>query len=84
MDAYSSPSSPGKRASWVVRLARRIRYIASEVNYAEKRVSAMRLSYGVAESDRSPDTYAEFLLRSATVTTHEPPARRRAAGREVK
>ena len=84
MDAFSSPSSPGKRASWLVRLARRLRYVASEVNYAEKRVSALRLSYGVAESDRSPDTYAEFLLRSATVTTPEPPARRRASGRQIK
>ena len=68
----------------MVRLARQVRYIVNEVNYAEKRVNAMRLSYGVAESDRSPDTYTEFLLRSATVTTHEPPARSRASGRQVK
>jgi hypothetical protein len=84
MDAYSSPSSPGRRASWVVRLARRISYVAGEISYAQKRVLAVRIGYGIAESDRAPDTYAEFLLRSAVVTTHEPPALRRASGRQVK
>jgi len=84
MDAYSSPSSPSRRASWVVRLARRISYVAGEISYAQKRLFAVRLGYGVAESDRAPDTYTEFLLRSAAVTTHEPPARSRACGRQVK
>jgi hypothetical protein len=84
MDAYSSPSGLGRRASWQVRLARRLRYIAGEISYAQKRVFAVRLCYGVAESDRAPDTYTEFLLRSAAVVTHEPPARSRAAGRHVR
>src|SRR5580704_17309198 len=78
MDAYSSPSSPSRRASWVVRLARRIRYVTGDISYAQKRVMAVRIGYGIVESDRAPGTYAEFLLRSAVVTTHEPPARRRA------
>jgi hypothetical protein len=84
MDAYSSPSKPSRRASWMVRLARRISYVAGEISYAQKRVLAVRIGYGVAESDRGPDSYAEFLLRSAVVTTHEPPARSRACGRQVK
>jgi hypothetical protein len=68
----------------MVRLARRFSYVADEISYAQKRVLAVRLGYGVAESDRAPDTYGEFLLRSAVVTTHEPPARSRASGRQVK
>ena len=39
---------------------------------------------GFAESDRAPDTYAEFLLRSRLTLIHEPPARRRACGRQVR
>lgn len=68
----------------MVRLARRISYIAGEISYAQKRVMAVRIGYGIAESDRAPDTYSEFLLRSSVVTTHEPPARRRASGRQVR
>lgn len=84
MDAYSYPSSPSTRASWAIRLARWIRYLIGEVNYAEKRLFAVRLTYGVPEPDRAPDTYTEFLLRSPTAATHEPPARSRACGRQVR
>jgi hypothetical protein len=49
--------------------------VFSEINWANKRMTALRLSYGVAESDRAPDTYAEFLLRSRISILHEPPAR---------
>ena len=54
------------------------------MNYASKRVTELMLSYGLAESDRAPDTYAEFLLRTAATTRHEPSARRRAACRQVR
>jgi hypothetical protein len=84
MDAYSSPSSSIRRASWMARLARRISYAVGEMNYAQKRILAVRLGYGVVESERAPDSYSEFLLRSAVVTMHEPPARNRACGRPVK
>lgn len=67
----------------MVRLARRLSYLASEISYAQKRLFAVRLGYGVAESDHAPDTYTEFLLRSAAAITHEPPARSRACGRQV-
>ncbi len=62
-------------ASWIVRLARRVRDVISEMNYAGTRASALMMSYGLAEPDRAPDTYAEFLLRTTAVTVHEPPAR---------
>ena len=42
------------------------------------------ISYGVAESNRAPDTYAEFLLRLPAAARHEPAARRRAAGHPVR
>ena len=81
MDAYST-SAAGQRASWIARFARQASYVFSEINWANKRMTALMLSYGV-ESDLAPDTYAEFLLRSRIVVLHEPAARRRSAGRQV-
>jgi hypothetical protein len=70
MDAYST-SAAGQRASWIVRFARQASHVFSEINWANKRMTALMLSYGV-ESDLAPDTYAEFLM---------PPWTRPAAGR---
>jgi hypothetical protein len=83
MDAYSNSAS-AQRASWILRFARRVNYVFSEINWANKRMTALMLSYGVAESDLAPDTYAEFLLRSRISVLHEPPARRRGAGHQVR
>ena len=55
----------------------------SEINWANKRMTALMLSYGV-ESDLAPDTYAEFLSRSRVTVFHEPAARRRSAGHQVR
>ena len=82
MDAYSTSVS-AQRASWIVRFARQASYVFSEINWANKRMTALMLSYGV-ESDLAPDTYAEFLLRSRVTVFHEPAARRRSAGRRVR
>ena len=83
MGAYST-SAAGQRASWIVRFARQASYVFSEINWANKRMTALMLSNGVAESDRAPDTFAEFLLRSRVTMFHEPPACRRSAGRQVR
>ena len=83
MDANRT-SPPGQRASWIVRFARQASYVFSEINWANKRMTALLLSTGVTESDRAPDTYAEFLLRSRVAVLHEPAARRRSAGRQVR
>ena len=83
MDAYSSSAS-GQRASWIVRSARQVHHVLSEINEANKRATMMRLAYGMAESDDAPDTYAEFLFRASLVMMHEPPAHRRSAGRPVR
>jgi hypothetical protein len=56
--------------------------VFSEINWANKRMTALMLSYGV-ESDLAPDSYAEFLFRSRITVFHEPAARRRSAGRQV-
>jgi hypothetical protein len=69
---------------FMVRFARRAGQVLGEMHWATKRVTALRLSCGFAESDRAPDTYAEFLLRSRLALIHEPPARRRACGRPVR
>ena len=45
------------------------------MNYASMRVTALRLSEGLEQSDRAPDTYAEFLLRTSVTSLHGPPAR---------
>jgi len=81
MDAYST-SAAAHRASWIVRFARQANHVFSEINWANKRMTALMLSYGV-ESDLAPDTYAEFLLRSRITIFHEPAARRRSAGHQV-
>ncbi len=66
MDAFSS---------WMAGLARRIRDTLDEMNYASSRATAMMMSGGVEAGDQAPDTYAEFLLRTAGPARHEPPAR---------
>jgi hypothetical protein len=82
MDAYST-SAAAQPASWIARFARQANHVFSEINWANKRMTALMLSYGV-ESDRAPDTYAEFLLRSRVTVLHEPAARRRSAGHQVR
>ena len=71
-------------SSWIVRFARHARHVLSEINEANQRATTMRLAYGMAEPDRAPDTYAEFLFRSRMTIIHEPPARQRRAGRQLR
>ena len=59
----------------VASLARRVRAVLAEMNYASARATALMLSEGLEQSDRAPDTYAEFLLRTSVTSLHEPPAR---------
>jgi hypothetical protein len=56
-------------------LTRRVQTVLSEMNYASRRMMALRLSEGLEQSGRAPDTYAEFLLRTSVTSLHEPPAR---------
>jgi hypothetical protein len=61
--------------STIIRIARRVRAVVSEMNYASTRATALMLTDGLEQSDRAPETYAEFLLRASAATVHEPPAR---------
>jgi hypothetical protein len=54
------------------------------MHHATTVASSLMLSYGLAESDRAPDTYEEFLLRASAAYRREPSARRRAAGHRVR
>ncbi len=76
MDGYTS-------SCWVVRVARRVRRGVLQLHYANRRASELMFSYGLAESNRAPDTYAEFLLRSRAYVRHEPTACGRAGPRQV-
>jgi hypothetical protein len=71
-------------STWVSSLGRRVYHAASEMHHASRIASALRLSYGLAESDKAPDTYEEFLLRVSAVHRHEPSARKRAGGHRVR
>ncbi len=85
MDAYNSSSStPSRRASWIVRFARRVGHVVSEVHFATRLASQLRLTYGLIEPDLAPETYAEFLLRTRASLQHEPTAHCRAGGDQVR
>jgi len=64
-------------ASRIVRVARRVRSGFITFHRANQQATALLLSRGLVETDRAPDTYAEFLLRAPVAAVHEPPARRR-------
>ncbi len=68
-------------AAAAVRLARRVAGLIGECNEAQRRFTALHMapdSY-LTDSDRAPDSYAEFLFRTSGWLRHEPSARDRAA-----
>ena len=60
-------------------LAGKIAATVEEMNYAQRRMTALRFSLDlyVMEPDKGPDTYDEFLARSSGPLLHEPSASRR-------
>jgi hypothetical protein len=60
-------------------LAGKIAAVVEEMNYAQRRMTALRFSLDlyVIEPDDGPDTYDEFLARSSGPLLHEPSASRR-------
>jgi hypothetical protein len=68
------------------RLARRTGTTITEMNYALKRSTQLRLAYDrhLDEPDAAPGTYAEFLLRTSAPLRHEPSAAARESGRLVR
>jgi hypothetical protein len=73
------------RTNALARFGRRVAEIVAECNYAQRRVLALRTSPDVylADGNRAPDDYAEFLFRTSSALLHEPAASGRAHGRPV-
>jgi hypothetical protein len=70
------------RTSTAARFARRVVHVVAECNYAQRRALALRTTPDayLADADKAPDDYAEFLFRSSSALLHEPAAARRVPG----
>jgi hypothetical protein len=66
----------------VARFVRCVADVVAECNYAQRRALALRTTPDayLADGDKAPDDYAEFLFRSSSALLHEPAAARRAHG----
>ena len=64
---------------FLIRLGRRLREEAADIAYAQRRATALALSYErhLVHPDAAPADYSEFLLRSSVPLLHEPPAAER-------
>ena len=71
--------------SYLARFGRRVADIVAECNYAQRRMFALRTAPDVylADRDKAPGDYAEFLFRTSSAMLHEPTASGRAHGRPV-
>lgn len=67
----------------VRRMAERVTATVREMNEAQQRLLAVRMSADryLTNPDTPPDTYAEFLMRTSGPLLREPSAARRAGGR---
>jgi hypothetical protein len=70
-------------APFISRMTRRAADIVAECSYAQRRLTHLRLSLDshVYDVRQTPDSYHEFLERTAGALRHEPSARDRTAGR---
>ena len=73
------------RTNALARFGRHIADFVAEVNYAQRRMLALRTAPDayLIDPDKAPDDYAEFLFRTSTVVLHEPTAAGRGHGRPV-
>ena len=68
------------------RAARAVASTLAECNRAQRRMAELRLNPDRFLPDggaQPPDSYAEFLVRTSGVLTHEPPADKRFSGRHA-
>jgi len=72
-------------ANALARFGRRVAGIVAECNYSQRRLLALRTTADVylADGNKAPDDYAEFLFRTSTALLREPTASGRAHGRVV-
>ena len=67
-------------------LARRVGAVMADYNYAQYRMTLLQTNpdHYVFAPDRAPDSYEDFLFRTAGPLQHEPPAAARRGRREVR
>ncbi len=72
-------------ATALTRFGRRVADVIAECNYAQRRLTTLMTSPDayLADRDRAPDDYSEFLFRTSGALLREPEARRRANGQLV-
>jgi hypothetical protein len=70
----------------LLRLARRVGAVITEVNDAQRRMASLTMAYDryLPEPDVAPENYAEFLLRTSGPLLHEPSAARRLTGKHIR
>lgn len=73
------------RTNVLIRFGRRVAALVAECNYAQRRAFVLRTAPDafLADRDKAPDDYAEFLFRTSSALRHEPAAAGRAHGRPV-
>jgi len=73
------------RASALTRFGRRVADLIAECNYAQRRAFTLRTTPDafLADRDKAPDEYAEFLFRTSSTLLHEPAAACRADGQPI-
>lgn len=74
------------RRPLLLRLAHRVGDAFAQAHYAQRRMASLNAAYDryLPEPDRSPEDYAEFLLRTSGPLWHEPSARQRLTGRRIR
>ena len=73
------------RTNALARFGRRVAGLVAECNYAQRRALALRTTPDalLADRDKAPDNYSEFLFRTSSPLLHEPAAAGRAHGQPV-
>jgi hypothetical protein len=73
------------RTNALVRFGRRVADLVAECNYAQRRSFTLLTAPDayLADRDKAPDDYAEFLFRTSSGLRHEPAAAGREHGRPV-
>ncbi len=67
-------------------LARQVGAVIADYNYAQHRITVLLTSpdHYVLRPNQAPDTYEDFLFRTAGALEHEPPAAARSRRRDVR
>jgi hypothetical protein len=74
------------RTNALTRFGRRVADLVAECDYAQRRLFELRTTPDayLADGDKAPEDYAEFLFRTSSALLHEPTAAGRVHGRSVR